>query len=141
LTSTITETRRRLLAWRNGDRNPLEFGHDGLGLRTLAHHRIAQRHLDLPRTAHRSEYDAASAMGRDAEQPYSPPSRLFQFEGASRRVENPIDPSSSVDAKSQQKKDMHSPAPAPLPSIDADLQRLEGSAPTEWSESTVGLKQ
>jgi len=67
--------------------------------------------------------------------------RLFQFEGASRRVENPIDPSSSVDAKSQQKKDMHSPAPAPLPSIDADLQRLEGSAPTEWSESTVGLKQ
>jgi len=36
------------LAWRNGYRNPLEFGHDGLGLRTLAHHRIAQRNLDLP---------------------------------------------------------------------------------------------
>src|SRR5262245_522396 len=47
------------LAWRNGDRNPLEFGHDGLGLRTLPHHRIAQRNLDLPRTAHRSDYDAA----------------------------------------------------------------------------------
>src|SRR5262245_13051266 len=47
------------LAWRNGYRNPLEFGHDGLGLRTLAHHRIAQGDLDLPRTAHRSEYDAA----------------------------------------------------------------------------------
>src|SRR5262249_56904375 len=47
------------LAWRNGYRNPLEFGHDGLGLRTLPHHRIAQRNLDLPRTAHRSDYDAA----------------------------------------------------------------------------------
>jgi hypothetical protein len=65
-----------------------------------------------------------------------------QFEGSSRRVEDPTDPSSSVDAqgshKDPQKKDV---APAPLPSIDADLQRLEGSAPTEWSESTVGLKQ
>src|SRR6516225_10049790 len=47
------------LARRNGYRNPLEFGHDGLGLRTLAHHRIAQRNLDLPWTSHRSEYDAA----------------------------------------------------------------------------------
>src|SRR6516162_10897744 len=46
------------LARRNGYRNPLEFGHDGLGLRTLAHHRIAQRNLDLPWTSHRSEYDA-----------------------------------------------------------------------------------
>ena len=41
-----------------------------------------------------------------------------QFEGSSRRVENPTDPSSSVDAKGPQKKDM---APAPLPSIDAEL--------------------
>src|SRR6266542_5002520 len=41
-----------------------------------------------------------------------------QFEGSSRRIENPIDSSSSVDAKSQQKKDM---APAPLASIDAEL--------------------
>jgi cytoskeletal protein CcmA (bactofilin family) len=40
-----------------------------------------------------------------------------QFEGSSRRVENPID-SCSVDAKGLQKKDM---APAPLPSIDAEL--------------------
>jgi len=47
------------LAWRNGYRNPFEFGYDGLGLRTLAHHCIAQGDLDLPRTAHRSEYDAA----------------------------------------------------------------------------------
>src|SRR5262249_26050526 len=47
------------LAWCNGYRNPLEFCHDGLGLRPLAHHRIAQRNVDLPRTAHRSEYDAA----------------------------------------------------------------------------------
>ena len=45
-----------------------------------------------------------------------------QFEGSSRRVENPTEPSSSVDAKapqkSLQKKDL---APAPLPSIDAEL--------------------
>ena len=39
-----------------------------------------------------------------------------QFEGSSRRVENPMDLSSSVDAKVPQKKDV---APAPLPSIDA----------------------
>jgi cytoskeletal protein CcmA (bactofilin family) len=49
-----------------------------------------------------------------------------QFEGSSRRVENPIDASSSVYAKDPQKKDMQNPAPAPLPSIDADLQRVEG---------------
>ena len=41
-----------------------------------------------------------------------------QFEGSSRRVENPTEPSSSVDAKGPQKKDM---APAPLLSIDAEL--------------------
>ena len=45
-----------------------------------------------------------------------------QFEGSSRRVENPTEPSSSIDAKDpqkkgSQKKDM---APAPLPSIDAE---------------------
>jgi cytoskeletal protein CcmA (bactofilin family) len=43
-----------------------------------------------------------------------------QFEGSSRRVENPTEPSSSIDAKGPQKdpqkKDL---APAPLPSIDA----------------------
>jgi len=44
-----------------------------------------------------------------------------QFEGSSRRVENPTDLSSSVDAKGPQKKDKHSPAPAPLPSSDAEL--------------------
>ena len=51
-----------------------------------------------------------------------------QFEGSSRRVENPTDPSSSVDAKgpqkSPQKKDQ---ALAPLPSIDAEL--TEGPKP------------
>jgi cytoskeletal protein CcmA (bactofilin family) len=41
-----------------------------------------------------------------------------QFEGSSRRVENPTDLSSSVDAKGPQKKDV---APAPLPSINAEL--------------------
>ena len=48
-----------------------------------------------------------------------------QFEGSSRRVENPIDSSSSVDPKGPEKKDMQNPAPAPLPSIDADLRRVE----------------
>src|SRR5438876_10446017 len=51
-----------------------------------------------------------------------------QFEGSSRRVENPTEPPSSVDAKgpqkSSQKKDL---APAPLPSIDAEL--TEGPKP------------
>ena len=41
-----------------------------------------------------------------------------QFEGSSRRVENPTDLSSSVYAKGPQKKDV---APAPLPSINAEL--------------------
>src|SRR5262249_31060157 len=41
-----------------------------------------------------------------------------QFEGSSRRVENPTDPSASVDAKGPQKKDV---TPAPLPSIDTEL--------------------
>jgi cytoskeletal protein CcmA (bactofilin family) len=39
------------------------------------------------------------------------------FEGSSRRVENPTDASSSVDAKGPQKK----AAPTPLPSIDDEL--------------------
>ena len=37
-----------------------------------------------------------------------------QFEGSSRRVENPIEPSSSVDPTGPQKKDIQNPAPAPL---------------------------
>jgi cytoskeletal protein CcmA (bactofilin family) len=48
-----------------------------------------------------------------------------QFEGSSRWVENPIDSSSSVNLKGPQKKDMQNPAPTPLPSIDADLRRVE----------------
>jgi cytoskeletal protein CcmA (bactofilin family) len=48
-----------------------------------------------------------------------------QFEGSSRRVENPINSSSSVEPKGPQKKDMQNPASAPLPSIDADLRRVE----------------
>ena len=51
-----------------------------------------------------------------------------QFEGSSRRVENPTEPSLSADAngpqKIPQKKDQ---APAPLPSIDAEL--TEGPKP------------
>src|SRR2546421_13121968 len=44
-----------------------------------------------------------------------------QFEGSSRRVENPTDPSSN-DAKRLQKRPQNKKAgPAPLPSIDAEL--------------------
>jgi cytoskeletal protein CcmA (bactofilin family) len=62
------------------------------------------------------------------------------FQGSSRRVENPTEALSSVDTKGQQKKDVQMPAPAPLPSIDADLQRVEESVPAECSESAVGPK-
>jgi cytoskeletal protein CcmA (bactofilin family) len=55
------------------------------------------------------------------------------FEGSSRRVENPTDPP-SVDAKGPRDEDMQSSAPAPY------LQRVEASASTEWSESTVEPK-
>jgi cytoskeletal protein CcmA (bactofilin family) len=41
------------------------------------------------------------------------------FEGSSRRVENPTDPSTSADANGSQKRDKA--APAPLPSVDAEL--------------------
>jgi cytoskeletal protein CcmA (bactofilin family) len=57
------------------------------------------------------------------------------FEGSSRRVENPTDPSSGVNPK---KIDSRSPAPPPSRAIGADLQE---SARAEWSESTVATKQ
>jgi cytoskeletal protein CcmA (bactofilin family) len=60
------------------------------------------------------------------------------FEGSSRRVENPMDTSSSVDAKGLQKKDIQSSAP--MSNIDSDLQHVE-PALSDWSESTVGTKQ
>src|SRR5215831_17167389 len=51
-----------------------------------------------------------------------------QFEGSSRRVENPTEVSSSIEAKDPQKgtqkKDM---APAPLPSIDVELMDVPKS--------------
>ena len=47
------------LIGRDDHRNALEFGCYGLGIRSLAHHRIAQRDVDLARTAHRSEDDTA----------------------------------------------------------------------------------
>jgi cytoskeletal protein CcmA (bactofilin family) len=55
------------------------------------------------------------------------------FEGSSRRVENPMDPA-SVDAKGPQQEDMQRSALAPY------LQRVDTSASTEWSESTVEPK-
>jgi cytoskeletal protein CcmA (bactofilin family) len=59
-----------------------------------------------------------------------------RFEGSSRRVENPIEPSSSVDP---QKKDIQNPAPAPLPSIDADLQRVERWLALSCAQMTPNL--
>jgi len=55
------------------------------------------------------------------------------FEGSSRRVENPTD-APSVDAKGSRDEDMQSSALAPY------LQRVEPSASSEWSESTVEPK-
>jgi cytoskeletal protein CcmA (bactofilin family) len=52
------------------------------------------------------------------------------FEGSSRRVENPTEIPSSIDAKAPQTKDIQSPTPT------SDLQRVE-SALSAWSESTV----
>src|SRR5262249_25307794 len=57
-----------------------------------------------------------------------------QFEGSSRRVENPTEIPSNIDAKVPQTKDIQSPTPTS--NIDADLQRVE-STPSEGSESTV----
>jgi cytoskeletal protein CcmA (bactofilin family) len=59
------------------------------------------------------------------------------FEGSSRRVENPTEIPSSIDAKIPQTTDTQSPTP--MSNVDADLQRVE-SALTDWSESTVGQK-
>ena len=60
------------------------------------------------------------------------------FEGSSRRVENPTEIPSSIDAKVPQTEDIQSPTPAS--NIDADLQRVE-STPSDGSESTVGPRQ
>ena len=59
------------------------------------------------------------------------------FEGSSRRVENPTEIPSSIDAKIPQTTGTQSATP--MSNVDADLQRVE-SAPTDWSESTVGPK-
>ena len=52
------------------------------------------------------------------------------FEGSSRRVENPTEIPSSIDAKAPQTKDIQSPTPP------SDLQRVESTL-SAWSESTV----
>ena len=54
------------------------------------------------------------------------------FEGSSRRVENPTEIPSSIDAKVPQTKDIQSPTPTS--DIDADLQRVESTL-SEWSDS------
>ena len=60
------------------------------------------------------------------------------FEGSSRRVENPTEIPSSIDAEVPQTKDIQSPTPTS--NIDADLQRVESTL-SEWSDSTVGPRQ
>jgi len=60
------------------------------------------------------------------------------FEGSSRRVENPTEIPSSIDAKVPQTKDIQ--RPIPTSSIDADLQRAESTL-SDGSESTVGPRQ
>jgi cytoskeletal protein CcmA (bactofilin family) len=60
------------------------------------------------------------------------------FEGSSRRVENPTEIPSSIDAKVPQTKDIQSPTP--MSNIDGDLRRVE-STPSDGSESTVEPRQ
>ena len=57
-----------------------------------------------------------------------------QFEGSSRRVENPTEPSSSIAAKGPEKEDKQSSALSPY------MQRVEEPASTEWSESAIEPK-
>jgi len=64
-----------------------------------------------------------------------------QFEGSSQRVENPMDPLSSVDAKGSQKKDKQSPAPAPLRSIDAAVDDELGKVKRRRSEGSHGARE
>jgi cytoskeletal protein CcmA (bactofilin family) len=52
------------------------------------------------------------------------------FEGSSRRVENPTEIPSSIDAKAPETKDIQSPTPT------SDLRRVESTL-SAWSESTV----
>lgn len=60
------------------------------------------------------------------------------FEGSSRRVENPTEIPSSIDAKVPQTKDIQSPTPTS--NLDGDLQRVESTL-SAWSESTVEPRQ
>src|SRR5262245_53956101 len=59
------------------------------------------------------------------------------FEGSSRRVENPTEIPSSVEAKVPQTKDIQS---VPMSDIGAGVKRVE-SALTDWSKSTVEPRQ
>jgi cytoskeletal protein CcmA (bactofilin family) len=59
------------------------------------------------------------------------------FEGSSRRVENPTEIPSSIEANGSQKNEIQ--GPASTSNIDVGLQRVE-SALTDLSESTVGPK-
>jgi cytoskeletal protein CcmA (bactofilin family) len=58
------------------------------------------------------------------------------LEGSSRRLENPTDSSSTVDAKGPQKKDIQNPTPAPLLAIDPDLQRVDRWLAQSYSQMT-----
>jgi cytoskeletal protein CcmA (bactofilin family) len=60
------------------------------------------------------------------------------FEGSSRRVENPTEIPSSIDAKVPQIKDIQSPTPTS--NFDGDLPRVESTL-SDWSESTVEPRQ
>jgi cytoskeletal protein CcmA (bactofilin family) len=60
------------------------------------------------------------------------------FEGSSRRVENPTEIPSSIDAKVPQIKDIQSPTPTS--NFDSDLSRVESTL-SDRSESTVEPRQ
>jgi hypothetical protein len=58
------------------------------------------------------------------------------LKGSSPRVENPTGSSPSVDATGPQKKEIHNPIPATLPSIDPDLQRVDRWLAQAYSQMT-----
>src|SRR5262245_33228619 len=65
-----------------------------------------------------------------------------QFEGSSRRVENTTKPWASRDAQGKDKKDVHSPAPPPLPTNEKEqiADAAPGHKPITEPSSSVDTK-
>jgi hypothetical protein len=80
--------------------------------------------------------NAPEVLGRTV-QPHDQAQPTTKAGTASCIGSDPTEIPSSIDAKIPQTTDTQSPTP--MSNVNADLQRVE-SAPTDWSESTVGPK-